>query len=335
MSAHLRANLVLLGLTVLLCCIAYPGLLWLIGQTIFPHQAEGSLIVGPDGKTIVGSSLIGQPFTDDKYFWPRPSAAGSGYDASASSGSNLAASNPKLRGRIAQTLGPIVKYKSKERTVASEEPPTVQEDIDKWFVAESKKRNLVHEWVKKNPSLIEGWATSSPLVKAYIAAWEKEHAQELRKWREANSRGDTESEGAYGDRAFLETFATAYPGHWPSTVEVEEKGQKIKKVQPANSGSDVHSIFFDMWLQENKDKAAEIEPVPADMVFASGSGLDPHITLRNAIWQLENRVAAARKSIKKEPIQELLDRSAFTPLGGEPLVNVLEVNIALDKLEQP
>lgn len=100
MSAHLRANLWLLGLTVLICCVFYPLALWTVGQGFFPDQASGSLIV-EDGQ-VIGSRLIAQPFTRPEYFWPRPSAIS--YDASASGGSNLSANNPKLRNRVAQML---------------------------------------------------------------------------------------------------------------------------------------------------------------------------------------------------------------------------------------
>lgn len=75
----------------LLVCVAFPAAIYGIGQLFFEHQAEGSLLVR-NGKT-VGSKLLAQPFTDPGYFWPRPSAAGSGYtgtgyDATASGGSN-------------------------------------------------------------------------------------------------------------------------------------------------------------------------------------------------------------------------------------------------------
>ncbi|APW58952.1 Potassium-transporting ATPase KdpC subunit [Paludisphaera borealis] len=86
--------------TFALCAIAYPAAVYGLGHTLFPKQARGSLIER-DGK-IVGSELIAQPFASDKYFSPRPSAAGAtGYAADAASGSNLATTNPALRDRIA------------------------------------------------------------------------------------------------------------------------------------------------------------------------------------------------------------------------------------------
>lgn len=75
---------------------AYPGICTLAIQALFPHEAEGSLIAGKDG-SILGSELIGQNFSEPQYFWSRLSATGPyGYNAAASSGSNLSAGNPAL-----------------------------------------------------------------------------------------------------------------------------------------------------------------------------------------------------------------------------------------------
>jgi len=84
--------------TTVLLGLGYPLLVTGIAGTIFPHKAAGSLIL-KDGQ-VIGSELLAQSFTSDKYFHPRPSAAGNGYDATSSGGTNLAQSNAKLVQRI-------------------------------------------------------------------------------------------------------------------------------------------------------------------------------------------------------------------------------------------
>ena len=87
MFRYLTKSILLLALTIVICCIIYPLAVWGIGQVFFPFQANGSLLKGPDG-SVVGSKLIAQPFTKDEYFQPRPSAASHDGTASAS-GSGL------------------------------------------------------------------------------------------------------------------------------------------------------------------------------------------------------------------------------------------------------
>ena len=187
MKNNLRPALVLLFALSLLTGIAYPLLVTGLAQSLFPAQAHGSLILR-DGKTI-GSSLIGQNFTDPAHFWGRPSATGPmANNAAASGGSNLGPMNPALR----------------------------------------------------------------DAVKTRVAA--------------------------------------------------------LRAADPSNTAA-----------------------VPVDLVTASASGLDPHISLAAAQYQL-GRVSTARK-LSTPVVQGLIDQATYRPvlgLLGEPVVNVLQLNLALD-----
>lgn len=188
LGIEVRRAVLATGVLALVCCGAYPLLVFGIAQVAFPDQANGSLVVDSDG-TVRGSRLLGQNFTAAKYFHPRPSAAGAGYDAASSGGSNL---------------GPTSKG--------------------------------LYEAVRKR-------------IEAY---------------RRENGLGETEA-------------------------------------------------------------------IPADAVTASGSGLDRHISRRNAALQVP-RVAEAR-GWSREQVRELVDRyTEGRDLGvlGEPGVNVLLLNRALD-----
>ena len=103
----LRPAIILTLLLTILTCGVYPLVVMGIGKLAFAHQANGSLVV--DKGVVTGSELIGQSFTSDRYFNSRPSAAGKGYDGTASAGSNY---GPTSKALVDRMKGDIAKYKA-------------------------------------------------------------------------------------------------------------------------------------------------------------------------------------------------------------------------------
>lgn len=106
MVNQIRPAIVMVALFTLLLGLAYPLAVTGVAQGVFPAQANGSLVRGADG-AVQGSVLVGQPFTEAGYLRSRPSAAGDGYDGSASSGSNLGPLNEDLAARVAESATTI------------------------------------------------------------------------------------------------------------------------------------------------------------------------------------------------------------------------------------
>jgi K+-transporting ATPase ATPase C chain len=382
MSGHLRANLWLLGLTLLVCCVLYPLVLWGVGKTVFPQQAAGSLIE-KDG-SVRGSTLIGQPFTGAGYFQPRPSSAGSGngYNAAASGGSNWGPGNVKLRDRAARILGTNARYKSPE----SKAGKAVGEDIEQWFADRSDPKKVtpgliepeakiklgmtdpVTVWAFQYPTLASSWIKSDPVVTKYVEDWPA-YKEIVEQWRvKTKAAGDAKPKPEDLALYFFASFARTNPGKWPvlkdqktadGKPKLDADGNPTKAIELFTADDDLRATFFEMWFQETKP---DLQKVPADMVLGSGSGLDPHITKRNAEYQAprvitqraadfvnDTRAAASQPKLEGEALEAaakklepnvkkvvdgLIAKHAETPMwglvGGDPLLNVLELNLALD-----
>jgi potassium-transporting ATPase KdpC subunit len=323
MFRYLFKSVLLLIFLVFIVCGIYPLALWLVGQTVFPFQANGSLLLGANGK-VVGSELIAQPFTKDEYFQPRPSAAS--YDASASASSALAASNYALRDRVARTLGPIAKYQNGQ---------PVGPDIETWFQQDKfqDKPNIVAQWALLHNSLAVAWVNADATHATYVDAWMKAHSAVVAQFVQDHP-GTPQPKASDLAVVFFKNFSMENPGKFPSTItQAATTG-----VDAVNTGSDIQSIFFDMWRQEHPD--ISLQDIPGDFVTTSGSGLDPHISLQNAEYQLDRVAAKWAANLKRNPaelkieINQILKKNTCAPfagLTGEQFINVLKVNLELQK----
>jgi K+-transporting ATPase ATPase C chain len=332
MVKYLSKSLFLLSVSVLICSVLYPLALWTIGQTFFSFQANGSILQGPDGASL-GSRLIAQPFTKDEYFQPRPSAAS--YDASASASSTLAPSNYALRDRVARALGPIVKYRSGPKAGQFVAP-----DIESWFKKDvfHGKPHIVAQWADMHNSLALAWVKADPLQGAFVDDWAKMHPDLVAQFIKENP-GTPKPTAVDLAVIFFENFSQKYPGKFPALVTRKAgSGKTAKKIEPVSVGQDIQSVFFDMWREDHP--GIDLQDVPGDLVTASGSGLDPHITLQNAQFQLDRVAAKWAQNTKRNPdkvrqeIGQVLQEKSTAPWGGiagERFVNVLEINLELRK----
>jgi K+-transporting ATPase ATPase C chain len=241
----------------LILCGLYPLVVWSAGQLLFPHQANGSLIESADRK-IVGSELLGQNFTSAKYFQPRPSSAGAGYDAQNSSGSNLGPTSRKLLNGTTKSIA----LPGKEAGQYIPGPDVVDFDGIKLRVL---------SYCESNGLAYELFQDGKPVEP--------------------------------------KTFKT-------------DKGDydQVKLITAFNDDA----------------KPLTVKPavlIPGDAVTASGSGLDPHISVKNALLQAA-RVARERSLSEDVVKAEIAKATAHPSLGifGEAGVNVLILNLALDKL---
>jgi K+-transporting ATPase ATPase C chain len=332
MLRSVSKSLWLLAFSVVLLCGIYPQILWGVGQVFFPFQSNGSIVDGPDGKP-VGSLLVAQPFTKDEYFQPRPSAAS--YDATASSSSALAPSNYALRDRAARAIGPVAVY-----SAGPKKGQPVAPDVESWFQADrfGGKPGIVAQWAEAHNGLAQAWVTGDPTHAAYVDAWSKTNPDIVAQFVKDNP-GTPKPAASDLAVVFFEHFSKDHPGLFPSSVTHKgPDGKDVTEIAPVKEGSDIQSIFFDTWRQDHPD--AQLQDVPGDYVTTSGSGLDPHITLQNAEFQLDRVAGKWAQNLKRDPaevrkeIEAMLQTHASSPGGGlfgEPIVNVLELNLELRK----
>ncbi len=254
--SEIRAGVVSTLVLAVVCCGLYPVVVWGLAQTVFHDKANGSLITDASG-TVRGSRLIGQGFGSDKYFIPRTSAAGNGYDATSSSGSNLGPTSKKLfNGTVKGTALPPAK---------AGDPLLPGPDV------------VDYDGLKLR---IIGYCDQNGI--AY---------QLMRDGKPVDPKTFKDAKGDY---------------------------DQVKLINAFNDDAKPLTVVAS-------------SPIPADAVTASASGLDPHISPRNAEIQA-SRVAKAR-GIKLETVKELIaaytDKPDFGTLG-DPGVNVLTLNLALD-----
>jgi K+-transporting ATPase ATPase C chain len=229
-----------------------------------------------------------------------------------------------------------VKYKS-----GAKAGQLVAPDVEGWFGQDKFQGNthIVAQWADLQNSIAQAWVNADPKNGAYVDDWTKKHPDIVAKWIKDNP-GTPQPKAADLAVLFFETFSGENPGKFPSAVTKKgPDGKDVSMIESVNVGTDIQSIFFDMWRQEHPD--ADMQDVPGDLVTTSASGLDPHITLQNAEFQLE-RVATAWAAKKKtdasairKDIEKILQKNAAAPwdgLIGEKFVNVLEVNLELRKL---
>jgi K+-transporting ATPase ATPase C chain len=220
----------------------------------------------------------------------------------------------------------------------------VAPDIESWFRKDQYQGapGIVAQWADAHNSLAQAWVgtTFDPKnatpQQQYVLEWEKTHAAVVAKFRQDNP---SIAEPGPSDLAvvFFETFSKENPGKFPSSVTANgTDGKAVTNIQPVKEGSDIQSNFFDMWRQEHPDIA--LQDLPGDLVTTSASGLDPHISLQNAEFQLDRVASKWAADLKRDPaevrreIAGLLKTQASAPfdgLIGEPFINVLDVNLQL------
>jgi len=296
--SHVRISLTAMVVFIAVLCVAYPLLVWGIAQGLFPGKANGSLITRPDG-TVIGSQLIGQNFSDPKWFHPRPSEAGNGYDPTSSGGSNLGPTSAKLINGTTKTPSPQPAPADAAAPVASAASvPALTAAPTTAAAATSTPASGASSPSAPTPAASASAAAASALVVDFDGI-------KLRVLHYCDDNGiafDLLRDGKTVDQA---------------TFKTKDGWDEVKLIIAFN---DDHPVT----VQASRS-------IPVDAVTASASGLDPHISVSNALLQAP-RVAKAR-GMDEGLVRTLITQNTDGPdLGilGEAGVNVLRLNLALD-----
>ena len=180
-------------------------------------------------------------------------------------------------------LGPIVKYRS-----GTKAGQLVAPDVETWFQQDRYQGNpgIVAQWADLHNGLATAWVNADPTHAAYVDTWVEALIRPIvADWIKANP-STPQPKAADLAVVFFETFSKENPGRFPSAVtKTGADGKPQTTIEPVKDGSDIQSIFFDMWRQDHPD--ADLQDVPGDMVTTSGSGLDPThhaCRMRNSSW---------------------------------------------------
>ena len=247
MLRYFVKSLVLIAVAVVVTCGIYPGILWAIGQTAFPFQANGSIVRSADGK-VIGSMLVAQPFTKDEYFQPRPSAAS--YDASATASASGYAPRRTMRSATASPARsvPIATYASgrhEGRTGA------LRPDVEAWFQA--------GQVPAANPHIVAQWADAAQHARAELgdrairttAPSSTPGPRRIRRlvvqdWIK-NNPATPQPKASDLAVVFFENFSNDNPGRFPSAGDQDRRGRQAGDVDrtrqpPAPTSSRSSSI---------------------------------------------------------------------------------------------
>ena len=163
MKRHIVTSLLYTAITAVLLGIGYPLMVMAVARVAFPAQAKGELVYDASGQ-LIGSKLIGQAFTGAKYFHSRPSAAGTGYDATSSGGSNLGPTSKALADRVAQSVttegGGDVPVDLVTASGSGLDPDITPEAAMYQVLRVAKERGVSEAWVR---ALVQQHVTSRQL----------------------------------------------------------------------------------------------------------------------------------------------------------------------------